>query len=1001
MDQFKLIAMRRAILFKNYVADFYKYAFIALLTCSSIFAKAQSSDCPTLTPFCQDLHTSFMPDLCMVDVWAKDFVSKIGDGTDSMDLYTIAFDSLGTEMNRVFESIDGVSHQVRIWIICNADPSVFTSCIVTLDINDNSGECPTRPCPIDPNPWCGYSVITCSTVQGSPEELTGPVAALVDIRKNSQAPRGDNWSNPLVDLDDTVSVVRPANWTIDRMGNIFGIALDPINGDIFFAASDVYDYDFQQFVTVGPPPPAVTGPGGPAGIYRTGFNNINVVQNWVTTRPSYPEPDDFDAIVLNSRRIPNTGNDTTSARSGNGIGNIAFDINSNHLFASNLEDGKLYSINSNRRIKDVLDPWDPYVHSPGLVQPDERIWGLAVYNCAETSRLFFARNARIPNDTPDVDEPKEIWSVAINADGTFGDNIRIELIVDRGDMEKLTDMAFNMDCTELIVSERGDAHSAETMRYIKTNGDWIFDRQFFTGIVDTSNTSRTFGNSSAGGVAVAASEENCVVDAACDQFVYSTINCGDIAADDGNPPPFNCAIYGLQGTDRDGNSLDSLHQTDIYVSIAESDVDSIIRFKSNIGDVGIFNCCCPDEPGRNLIDQGVMAMVAGTITTEDFNVVAETRVALSKGGPLMESMTKGDGLYQFDELEMHYDYKISPSKNSDILDGLSTLDLVFIQRHILGIQSLASPYKIIAADFNRDHQVSALDLVQIRRLILGASSSSDLKSWEFVPQNHNFEDPTRPFNFPQSIELKDLETNRMYQDFIAIKLGDVNGDNSFNKLIENRSDNPVKLQLVIEGSEVSVVVVEDVSLSGFQMALDLPGSANIPTNISSDLLDIGSSNMHSGNNMVSISWHGLEDVELSEGETLFKFEVHEAQVLGDLTLSVDAIASELYTPELQSRDFVIVDQKKLSSTVVFGNSPNPFSNQTAISFFLEEEQDVRFDFFDLSGKLIQSTTQTYPSGYGEFVFNAESGASTGQNVILYSVTTSDFSITDKMILVTE
>ncbi|MBL0102221.1 MAG: hypothetical protein IPP49_21100 [Saprospiraceae bacterium] len=39
------------------------------------------------------------------------------------------------------------------------------------------------------------------------------------------------------------------------------------------------------------------------------------------------------------------------------------------------------------------------------------------------------------------------------------------------------------------------------------------------------------------------------------------------------------------------------------------------------------------------------------------------------------------------------DYQITASKGGDYLNGVSTLDLVLIQRHILGIQTLDSPYK--------------------------------------------------------------------------------------------------------------------------------------------------------------------------------------------------------------------------------------------------------------------------------------------------------------------
>ena len=52
------------------------------------------------------------------------------------------------------------------------------------------------------------------------------------------------------------------------------------------------------------------------------------------------------------------------------------------------------------------------------------------------------------------------------------------------------------------------------------------------------------------------------------------------------------------------------------------------------------------------------------------------------------------------------DYIINPYSNDNPLNGVSTLDIVEIQRHILGMQSLDSPYKIIAADINNDKTLS-------------------------------------------------------------------------------------------------------------------------------------------------------------------------------------------------------------------------------------------------------------------------------------------------------
>lgn len=57
------------------------------------------------------------------------------------------------------------------------------------------------------------------------------------------------------------------------------------------------------------------------------------------------------------------------------------------------------------------------------------------------------------------------------------------------------------------------------------------------------------------------------------------------------------------------------------------------------------------------------------------------------------------------------------------LEGVTTMDIILIQKHILGIKSLDSPYKIIAADVNNSQSITASDIAEIRKLILGVIES--------------------------------------------------------------------------------------------------------------------------------------------------------------------------------------------------------------------------------------------------------------------------------------
>jgi len=144
------------------------------------------------------------------------------------------------------------------------------------------------------------------------------------------------------------------------------------------------------------------------------------------------------------------------------------------------------------------------------------------------------------------------------------------------------------------------------------------------------------------------------------------------------------------------------------------------------------------------------------------------------------------GKYGFCEVCSDCDLmKIIPEKNDNPLNGVTTYDLVLISKHILVIEPLGSPFKIIAADANKSNSVTTFDIVEIRKLILGIYQEFPAnKSWRFVDKSHTFQNPANPFlnGFPEGINCVASPSTGI--DFTAIKIGDVN-----NSVTPNRPAN--------------------------------------------------------------------------------------------------------------------------------------------------------------------------------------------------------------------
>ncbi len=120
---------------------------------------------------------------------------------------------------------------------------------------------------------------------------------------------------------------------------------------------------------------------------------------------------------------------------------------------------------------------------------------------------------------------------------------------------------------------------------------------------------------------------------------------------------------------------------------------------------------------------------------------------------------------------------LTPSKNENHKNGVTTFDMVLIRKHVLDIERFDSPYKIIAADANRSNSVSTFDLVVLTKLIINEIDVfPNNTSWRFVPKYWFFPNPNNPFQtpFPESYNSTFPIISELC-DFIAIKIGDVNG----------------------------------------------------------------------------------------------------------------------------------------------------------------------------------------------------------------------------------
>ena len=326
---------------------------------------------------------------------------------------------------------------------------------------------------------------------------------------------------------------------------------------------------------------------------------------------------------------------------------------------------------------------------------------------------------------------------------------------------------------------------------------------------------------------------------------------------------------------------------------------------------------------------------------------------------------------------------LAPHKDNDPMNGVSTLDLILIEKHIKGEQLLNSPFKMVAADVNRSGDIDIIDLVELRKLILGLYDKlPSSESWRFIPKNYTFKDLQHPFDYPMSMNIIN-EPDDLAADFTGLKVGDVNSTALAHRWMgtEIRSEGPglilqAKNSLVKKGDFIDLVITSPNfrGISGLQGTLHTPGLQFI--SLAGGDLDMSESNIgHLNEDLLTISWHHLRSVDLPGDGALFTLRFKAKQDLNlseKIWIGSDHTRAESYQGigEIQNLSLEFTDASGsllTKASNLLQNYPNPFNSQTTIGLRLESETKGVLSLFDINGRVIKRIEKTWTKGYQEIM----------------------------------
>lgn len=480
-----------------------------------------------------------------------------------------------------------------------------------------------------------------------------------------------------------------------------------------------------------------------------------------------------------------------------------------------------------------------------------------------------------------------------------------------------------------------------------------------------------------------------------------------------------------------------LHQVKYFVSRerpqgAEDLTDRTVRFTcddngivnvvylSALDAAGNFGTCevrvfveagADPDPCDQFFGQGV---IGGLVRTEEGDPVEDVMVRLS-GQRNDFAMTDYNGMYRFEYLEEGYDYTVSPLRDDNYVNGVTTFDLLLISKHILAEKRLDSPYQLIAADANSDGRVTTFDLIQLRKLILTLTFDlDDNTSWRFIDAGYVFPDPANPWleQFPEVLNVNDLGQIEEDGDFIAVKIGDVNGNARTSRLVEPevRSGREVFIiraedQYMQAGEAYVIPVTTDNirEIEGYQFTLEIDERMAELVDIQYGLAQAEHFGVFPSEGVVTTSWikpsgvHPQESVE----NTLFSLVIRPFQ---DVSLREILAVSSRYTPAeayvengaLRDVSLHLDTQEAGTAFKLYQNRPNPWSRSTVIGFELPEAGAVVLRVLDVNGRQLYERRGAFSGGYNELRLDKQQFPA---GVLYYVLETAAHTETRKMILI--
>ena len=260
-------------------------------------------------------------------------------------------------------------------------------------------------------PWAG-------SVNNGRTIILQPGIAAVTCGVTTDVAASQRWTFGLINVDGvipatgrlevTAQMYHHPSWHVDQLGNVYGVAVNERTGDIFVTASANYGGRFKfrlailQYGSIG---------GGANSLQAAGtVYRLDAVTGQATVFARLPQ----QSTTLVHVDCEVFGTPTVNRTTGVGLGNIVYDEFHDQYFVTNMEDGRIYRLDTSGNI---LDSYDPGIYdngAAGVTNMEDLPYGLAVEPGG--GRLFYGGIDVQPNNSTGA---PSIFSINLNGNGSF------------------------------------------------------------------------------------------------------------------------------------------------------------------------------------------------------------------------------------------------------------------------------------------------------------------------------------------------------------------------------------------------------------------------------------------------------------------------------------------------------------------------------------------------------------------------------------------------------